>query len=55
MKKRIKGKVDLIKLAGKARRDEEIKKYGKLLSLRPSIAMESKKIYKRKKFRYEDL
>lgn len=37
------------KLAEKARRENEIKTYGKLVSLRPTVAMESKKKYKRNK------
>ena len=37
------------------RRENEIKEYGKLISLRPVIDMGSKKIYKRKKFRKRDV
>lgn len=43
-----------LKFAEKARRDEEIQRYGKIVSLRPSRAMNSKKQYKRKKYKYED-
>ena len=37
------------------RRENEIKEYGKLISLRPVSDMGSKKIYKRKKFRKRDV
>lgn len=36
------------KQSEKSRRDSEIKEYGKLVSLRPSVVMKSKKDYKRK-------
>ena len=36
------------KQSEKSRRDSEIKEYGKLVSLRPSVIMKSKKDYKRK-------
>lgn len=41
------------KLAEGVRRENEIKQYGKLISLRPSKVFSSKKDYKRKKYRYE--
>ena len=47
-----------IKFAEAARREEEIKKYGKLVSLRPSRAHNSKKNYNRQRdkrgFRLDD-
>lgn len=43
-----------IKFAEEARRQDEIRRYGKIVSLRPSKIMESKKSYKRKKYRYEN-
>lgn len=49
-----KKKENLVKFAEKARREDEIKRYGKLVSLRPSRAMESKKIYKRSKYKYKN-
>ena len=36
------------KQSEKSRRDSEIKEYGKIVSLRPSIVMKSKNDYKRK-------
>ena len=36
------------KQSEKSRRDSEIKEYGKLVSLRPSVVMKSKKDYRRK-------
>lgn len=54
MKKKKKADVNLLKFAEKARREDEINRYGKIISLRPSRAMESKKIYKRKKYKYKD-
>lgn len=36
------------KQSEKSRRDSEIKEYGKIVSLRPSVVMKSKKDYKRK-------
>lgn len=42
-----------LKFAEKARRDDEIKRYGRLVSLRPSRVMDSKKTYKRKKYKYD--
>ena len=53
MKKK-KADVNLLKFPEKARREDEINRYGKIISLRPSRAMESKKIYKRKKYKYKD-
>jgi len=41
------------KMAECARRENEIKQYGKLVSLRPSKVFGSKKDYKRKKYKYE--
>ena len=38
-----------LNLAEKIRRDNELKMYGRILSLRPSIIHNSKKIYTRKK------
>ena len=43
-----------LKFAEKARRAEEIKRYGKLISLRPSRAINSSKQYKRTKYKYTD-
>lgn len=43
-----KKKVSSLKLSEKSRRDSEIKQYGRLLFLRPSKVMSSKKDYKRK-------
>lgn len=54
-KKVKKRKYDPNKLAAAARRDAEIEKYGKLLSLRPGSEMKSKKDYTRnKKVKPED-
>ena len=36
------------KQSEKSRRDSEIKEYGKIVSLRPSVVMKSKKDYRRK-------
>lgn len=47
-------KVNPIKFAEKIRREEELSRYGKLVSLRPSKVMESKKTYKRKKYKYKE-
>lgn len=47
MKKKKKKSYDPIKIAKKARRDLEIKEYGKLISFRPTSTFESKKDYKR--------
>jgi hypothetical protein len=41
------------KMAECARRENEIKQYGKLVSLRPSKVFGSKKDYKRTKYKYE--
>ena len=38
-----------LKAAEQARREKEIQTYGKLLSLRPSKVIDSKKVYKRNK------
>ena len=35
------------------RREKEIKEYGKLVSLRPTIEMKSKKVYNRKKLKID--
>jgi len=48
MSKKKKKKVNILSLAEKARREKEIEKYGRLLSLRPSVEHKSKKQYTRK-------
>lgn len=48
MGKKKKKKIKVINLAEKVRRENELKQYGRLLSLRPSIEHKSKKIYNRK-------
>lgn len=48
MKKKKKNKPKLTSLAEKARRDNELKENGKLVSLRPSVTHKSKKDYSRK-------
>lgn len=44
-----------IKYAEAERRKREIEEYGKLVSLRPSIIMENKKKYNRKKLKQYDI
>lgn len=44
----------LLKFSEEARRRSEIEAYGKLVSLRPSKVIESKKTYKRKKYKYNE-
>lgn len=48
MGKKKKKKIKVTNLAEKVRRENELKQYGRLLSLRPSIEHKSKKIYNRK-------
>ena len=48
MGKKKKKKIKVTNLAEKVRRENELKQYGRLLSLRPSIEYKSKKIYNRK-------
>ena len=58
MKKRKKKTWNSLKTSEAIRREEEIKAYGKLVSLRPGRTMKSKKKYDRKKkanYEYEDL
>lgn len=43
-----------LKYAEAERRKREIESYGKLVSLRPSIIMENKRKYKRKKLKHID-
>lgn len=43
-----------LKFAEKARRDQELEKYGKLVSLRPGITHKSKKDYNRQEFKKID-
>lgn len=53
MKVKKRGKqTNSVKFAEEARRKDEIRRYGKIVSLRPSKIMESKKSYKRKKYKY---
>ena len=47
-KKRNKKKVNSLSMSLKSRRDLELEKYGKLLSLRPPKIMKSKKDYNRR-------
>ena len=47
-KKKKKKKIKVTNLAEKVRRENELKQYGRLLSLRPSIEHKSKKVYNRK-------
>ena len=54
MKKR-KKKYDELKSAARARREEEIKRYGKLVSYRASSVHKSKKDYNRKDNKIVDL
>ncbi len=49
MKKQKKKKYNAEKVFEKIRREEEIKTFGKILSLRPSKVHDSKKKYKRNK------
>jgi len=49
MKKRKKKKYNSQKLSEAARREQEIKDCGRILSLRPSVVHTSKKTYKRDK------
>ena len=49
MKKRKKKKYNPQKLSEAARREQEIKDCGRILSLRPSVVHTSKKTYKRDK------
>ena len=51
MKSAKKKKYDSIKSACKADREREIALYGKLVSMRPSMAHKSKKMYNRKKYK----
>jgi hypothetical protein len=48
MGKKKKKKIKVTNLAEKVRRENELKQYGRLLSLRPSIEHKSKKVYNRK-------
>jgi hypothetical protein len=48
MGKKKKKKIKVTNLAEKIRRENELKQYGRLLSLRPSIEHKSKKVYNRK-------
>ena len=48
MGKKKKKKIKVTNLAEKVRRENELKQYGRLLSLRPSIEHKSKKAYNRK-------
>ena len=48
MKKKKKKKVNVKTLAEKVRRENEIKEYGRILSLRPSIIHKDKTKYNRK-------
>lgn len=41
-------KHDSMKVHGSIQREDEIKAYGKIISLRPSVSHKSKKIYNRK-------
>lgn len=54
MKKR-KKKYDGVKAAARARREEEIRRYGKLVSCRASSVHKSKKDYSRKDNKITDL
>ena len=47
-KKRLKKKKNIKTLAEKVRRENELKEYGRILSLRPSIAHKDKTKYNRK-------
>ena len=49
---RTKKKYNALKAANKISRENEIKAYGKLVSLRPSKVHKSIKEYKRNKFKY---
>jgi hypothetical protein len=58
-KKTKKKKIENVTLAGKVRRENELKEYGRILSLRPSVAHKDKTKYNRKskykdEFRTED-
>lgn len=54
MGKKKKKKIKVINLAEKVRRENELKQYGRLLSLRPSIEHKSKKVYNRKEKHKKD-
>lgn len=47
--------MNTLKYAEAERRKRELETYGKLVSLRPSIVMENKKKYKRKKLKKYDI
>lgn len=47
-KKRLKKKKNIKTLAEKVRRENELKEYGRILSLRPSVAHRDKTKYNRK-------
>lgn len=49
--KQKKKKYNAVKMACKADREREIALYGKLVSMRPSRAHKSKKMYDRKKYK----
>ena len=51
MKKKKKGKLKIKTLAEKVRRENEIKEYGRLLSLRPSLVHTDKTKYDRNRER----
>jgi hypothetical protein len=48
MGKKKKKKIKVTNLTERVRRENELKQYGRLLSLRPSIEHKSKKVYNRK-------
>ena len=53
MKKKKKKVVKNVTLAEKARRENELKEYGRILSLRPSLVHIDKTKYNRKRDKYE--